>query len=97
MPIRQPKVICIQKNAPPGAVSVLINQDHVDTDLIHPIDSLEKRMFDGIDGTLSIAEITKSVSSSMDSHLRLESARDFFERLWQYDHVVFDASTRVSL
>jgi SAM-dependent methyltransferase len=96
VPICQPRVICIQKRLPPGAAAVLINQDHVDNDLIHPIDSLEKRLFDGIDGTQTIAEIIDSVMNSTGSHLRLESARDFFEWLWQYDHVVFDASTGVS-
>jgi SAM-dependent methyltransferase len=97
VPIRQPSVICIQKRPPPGAAAVLINQDHVDTDLFHPIDSLEKRLFEAIDGTQTIAEIINSVSSSTGSHLPLERARDFFERLWQYDHVVFYASTGVSL
>lgn len=97
VPIRQPRVICIQNSLPPGAAAVLINQDHVDTDLFYPIDSLEKRLFEAIDGTQTIAEIINSVSSSSGSHLRLESARDFFERLWQYDHVVIDASKGIPL
>ena len=97
VPIRQPSVICIQKRLPPGAAAILVNQDHVHTDLINPIDSLEKQFFEAIDGTQTIAYIIDSVSSSKVSHQHLESARDFFERLWQYDHVVFDASRGVSL
>ena len=94
VPLRHPSVICIQKRLPPDAAGVLINQDHVDTDLIHPIDSLEKRTFDEIDGQRSVAEIINNVSTSTGSRLRQERAREFFERLWMYDHVVFDASKR---
>jgi len=94
IPIRQPSVICIQKRLPPGAAGVLINQDHIYTDLIHPIDPLEKRLYDGIDGKATIADITNHVSTTMGKRMHHETARDFFERLWMYDHVVFDASKR---
>ena len=96
VPIRQPNLICIQDRLPPGAAAILINQDHVDKDLIHPINSHEKHLFDGIDGRLSIAEILNSVSSTIDIQLSLERVQDFFKRLWHYDHVVFDASKGVS-
>jgi hypothetical protein len=95
VPIKHPKVICIQKHPPAGAVGVLINQDHVDKDLIHPVNSLEKQLFDGIDGRQTISEIIDRVPGALDSQVNHESARDFFERLWQYDQVVFDA-TKVS-
>ena len=34
---------------PPGAAGVLINRTHAYRDLIMPIDSTEKRLFDAID------------------------------------------------
>ena len=96
IPIRQPNLICIKDRLPPGAAAILINQDHVDRDLIHPIDSLEKHLFDEIDGTQSIAKIIDRVSNAISSQLHLEKTQGFFKRLWQYDHVVLDASKRVS-
>lgn len=87
IPILQPNVRCIQKRLPPGAAAVLINQEHVDTDLIHPITPLEKRLFDEIDGDKTINKIMKNVTTS-----NPENVRDFFQRLWHYDHIVFDTS-----
>jgi hypothetical protein len=95
IPIRQPRVVCIQERLPPGAAAVLINQDHVDTDLIHPIDSSEKRLFDLLDGRKTITEIMNGGAHSMGTNLQLDSTRNFFKRLWQYDHIVFDASKAV--
>jgi SAM-dependent methyltransferase len=92
VPIRQPGVICVKKRLPPGAAAVLINQEHVDTDLIHPINSYEKSLFEAIDGKRTIGEVMDDLPVSEDNPQRRERARDFFERLWQYDHVVFDAS-----
>jgi hypothetical protein len=86
VPIRRPRSICVQKNLPPGAAGVLINRAHTYTDLILPIDRYEKRLFDAIDGERTIAEI-----ADHEPRRRLR-ARAFFERLWWYDQVVFDAS-----
>ena len=97
IPIKQPNLICIQDRLPPGATAVLINQDHVDKDLIHSIDFLEKHLFDLIDGRQSIAEIIDSVSSTKGTRLSRRRAQDFFKRLWQYDHIVFNASKGESL
>jgi SAM-dependent methyltransferase len=96
VPIRQPKVVCIQDRLPPGTAAVLINQDHVDTDLVHQIDSFEKSLFDRIDGHRTIAEIISSGARLAESRQHQERARDFFTRLWQYDQVVFDASSGIS-
>jgi SAM-dependent methyltransferase len=82
VPIRMPDTICVQERLPPGAAAVLINQTHTCRDLVVPLDANEKRMFDAIDGTRSIGAIA--------DHGR---ARTFFERLWWYDQVVFDASS----
>jgi SAM-dependent methyltransferase len=92
VPIRQPGVVCVNKRLPPGAAAVLINQEHVDTDLIHPINSYEKRLFEAINGERTIEEVMDTLPVSKRDPQRLERARDFFERLWWYDHVVFDAS-----
>jgi len=85
VPIRLPDTIMFQERLPPGAAAVLINQNHTFTDLYLPIDARQKTMFDAIDGKRSISEIVPQIP------LR-DAARTFFERLWRYDQVVFDAS-----
>jgi SAM-dependent methyltransferase len=92
VPLRQPRTICVQKNLPSGAAGVLINQAHIYTDLILPIDRYEKRLFDAIDGRRSIAEIVDRATKPPSEPRRQVRARAFFERLWWYDQVVFDAS-----
>jgi SAM-dependent methyltransferase len=92
VPIRMPDTICVQKGLPPGAAAVLINQGHTYTDLFMPIDSTEKRLLDATDGSRCIAEIAESALSSSHQKTHLDIARAFFERLWWYDQVVFDAS-----
>jgi hypothetical protein len=87
-----PDTICVQKRLPPGAAAVLINQDHTYTDLFMPIDWTEKRLFDAIDGSRCIGEIAESALSSSHQKMQLDIARAFFERLWWYDQVIFDAS-----
>jgi hypothetical protein len=74
---------------PPGAAAVLINQSHTYTDLYLPIDKEEKQLLERIDGKRTIADIVRDTGG----HERhWERARSFFERLWWYDQVVFDAS-----
>jgi SAM-dependent methyltransferase len=92
VPIRMSDTICVQERLPPGAAAVLINRTHTYRDLFMPIDSTEKKLFDAIDGRCSVGDIVQSVSSSLQTKLQLEMARNFFERLWWYDQVVFDAS-----
>ena len=92
VPIRMADTICIQERLPAGAAAVLINQTHTDTDLINAIDAAEKRLFDAVDGKSSIEEIAKKGAPSSRAELQLNLARAFFERLWRYDQVVFDAS-----
>ncbi len=57
VPIRMSDTICVQDRLPPGAAAVLINQNHTYRDLIMPIDSTEKSLFDAIDGNSSIGDI----------------------------------------
>ena len=92
VPIRMPDTICVQNRLPPGAAAVLINQGHTYTDLFMPIDWTEKRLFDAIDGSRCIGEIAESALSSSHQKMQLDIARAFFERLWWYDQVIFDAS-----
>jgi SAM-dependent methyltransferase len=94
VPVPMADTICIQERLPAGAAAVLINRTHTSTDLINAIDSTEKRMFDAIDGRSSIDEIAQRVAASSPKQSPLDPARAFFERLWWYDQVVFDASRR---
>jgi SAM-dependent methyltransferase len=88
IPMRLPETIGIEKRLPPGAAAVLINRAHTDTDLFLLIDAQEKRWYDAIDGKRTIDEITYYTTIG-DGRQRV---RTFFERLWWYDQVVFDAS-----
>lgn len=93
VPIRMPDTICLEERLPPGAAAVLINQMHTDADRYLPIDSTEKALFEAVDGRRSMAEIADGVSGAGDAGERRASTREFFEHLWLWDHVVFDAST----
>jgi len=92
VPLRMPDTICVQERLPPGAAGVLINQTHAYRDLIMPIDSTEKRLFDAIDGNYSVGGIVERTLPSSQTKSQLDMARSFFEKLWWYDQVVFDAS-----
>jgi SAM-dependent methyltransferase len=93
VPLRMPDTISVQERLPPGAASVLINQTHAYRDLFMPIDAAEKRWLDAIDGECSIGGIVeKTWLPPSEVKATLDRARSFFERLWWYDQVVFDAS-----
>jgi len=92
VPLRMPDTMCIQDNLPSGAAAVLLNPTHAYRDLIMPIDSTEKDWFDAIDGNRSIGGIVEGTLPSLRSKPPLDMARTFFEKLWRYDQVVFDAS-----
>jgi SAM-dependent methyltransferase len=92
VPIRMTDTICVQERLPPGAAAVLINQTHTYRDLFMPISATEKRLFDAIDGTRRIGDIAARTLASSPEKSQLDVARPFFERLWWYDQVVFDAS-----
>ena len=92
VPIRMPDTISVQERLPKGAAAVLINRSHTYTDLYLPIDSGEKELLDAVDGEHSIDEIINRISTGFDRQPSLETARAFFEKLWLYDQVVFDAS-----
>lgn len=89
VPIALPWTVCVRERLPRGSVAVLINRAHPFTDLICCVDAFEDRLFTAIDGKRSIAEILQVGRVTADEERR---AAGFFERLWQYDQVVFDAS-----
>jgi SAM-dependent methyltransferase len=89
IPIALPGTVCVRERLPPGSVAVLINRSHKFTDLICTIDSFEDQLLGAIDGNRTLAEILHFAAQDGDGNRR---ALRFFERLWQYDQVVFDAS-----
>jgi hypothetical protein len=44
---------------------------------------------------MSLSEIASHAATSQDATVRHEAARAFFEQLWWYDQVVFDASVNL--
>jgi SAM-dependent methyltransferase len=88
VPIQVPWTICLRERLPPGSVAVLINRAHSFTDLILTVDAFENRLFGAIDGKRTLGEILELAGMGGDERRALR----LFERLWQYDQVVFDAS-----
>jgi 2-polyprenyl-3-methyl-5-hydroxy-6-metoxy-1,4-benzoquinol methylase len=86
VPIRLPWTACIRDRVPPGNAAVLLNRAHRHPDLVLPITAAENRLLNSIDGTRTLAEI---VQDHGEDRLR---ALQFFQQLWQYDQIVFDAS-----
>jgi len=94
VPIALPWTVCVRERLPPGSVAVLINRSHTFTDLILTVDPFEDRMFGAIDGNRTLGEILQIASHERGFERR---ALSFFERLWQYDQIVFDASSSRTL
>jgi len=92
VPIALPWTVCVRERLPAGCVAVLINRAHTFTDLTLTVDSFEDRLMGAIDGNRSLAEILRYATVDGSDEKR---ALGFFERLWQYDQVVFDASSSV--
>jgi hypothetical protein len=93
VPIRMADTICIQERLPPGAAAVLINKSHTYRDLFMSISLTEKRWLDAIDGNSCIGDIVEDRLLPIAQRIaQIEMAQAFFERLWWYDQVVFDAS-----
>ncbi len=88
VPIRRSDTLCLEERLPAGASAVLIDPGHPYRDLYLPIAAEEKSLFDAIDGRRTIGEI----ADELPSQAQFETTREFFERLWLYDQIVFDAS-----
>jgi len=84
VPIRRAWTMCVKERLPPGAAGVLVNQTHLFHDLFLLIDEQEKQMYEAINGKRSVAEIVEQTTP--------KEPAAFFEKLWQYDQVVFDTS-----
>ncbi|HET8780801.1 MAG TPA: class I SAM-dependent methyltransferase [Pyrinomonadaceae bacterium] len=87
VPVRLPWTMCVTQSLPPGAAGVLVNQTHVFQDTFVIVNTVQKALYDAIDGQRSIAQIMEAANES-DSLIVLE----FFKRLWEHDQVVFDTS-----
>jgi SAM-dependent methyltransferase len=92
IPLHMSDTICVKERLPQGAAAVLINQTHTFKDLFMLINTTEKLWYEAIDGSRRIEEIIQEKISSSQKSTYLDMARTFFERLWWYDQVVFDAS-----
>ena len=86
VPFRLPWTMCVQEDLPPEAAGALINQTHLFPDLYIFINAQEREIYEAIDGRRTIGEIVGTVEGSG------PRSRDFFQKLWWYDQVVFDSS-----
>jgi SAM-dependent methyltransferase len=84
VPLRLPDTIAVRERLPPGAVAVLINRNHIYTDLYMPVDACEERMWCAIDGVRTVGEIGATVGD--------HAAQIFFRNLWLWDQIVVDTS-----
>jgi hypothetical protein len=89
IPLRLPWTLCIRDRAPPGSAAVLINRAHSYPDLALPIGAAQERVFAAIDGNRSVHQILRDVARGNGD----DEARRFIEQLWEYDQIVFDATT----
>lgn len=86
VPFRLPWTMCVQEDLPPESAGALVNQTHLFPDLFIFIDAQERQIYDAIGGHRTIGEIVDSVEGFG------PRARDFFQKLWWYDQVVFNTS-----
>lgn len=86
VPFRLPWTTCIQEGVPAESAGALVNTAHQFRDLFLLIDTKEKQIYEAIDGRRTIGQIVDTVEGSG------RRAREFFQKLWWYDQVVFDTS-----
>ncbi len=85
VPVRLPWTLVARERLPAGAAAVLISRAHAYPDLALSINAAQLQVFAAIDGRRTIGEILPNAS-------RLDHGREFMERLWRYDQIVFDAA-----
>jgi hypothetical protein len=88
IPLRLPWTLRVRDRAPPGCAAVLINRAHVYPDLALPIDAAQQRIFVAIDGNRSLGAICRYAAGTGGD----QQARDFVQRLWEYEQIVFDTA-----
>ena len=85
VPLRVHGTLAVTENLPAGATAVLINRNHVFTDLYLPLAATQERMLDAVDGVRTIGAIAAALGER-------DAARAFFARLYDWDQAVFDTS-----
>jgi len=88
VPLRLPWTLCVRERLPRGAAAVLINRAHIYPDLALPLNAAQQRVFAAIDGKRTVDDVLRSAAGAD----RVEQGREFIERLWRYDQIVFDAT-----
>jgi SAM-dependent methyltransferase len=88
VPLRLPWTLSVRERLPAGASAVLINRAHPYPDLALPINAAQDRVLAAIDGKRTAGEILRGATGTAD----LGQGREFVERLWRYDLIVFDAT-----
>jgi len=86
VPIRLPWTARVRDRIPNGSLAVLLNPAHKHSDLVLPVDSTEVQLFERIDGKRTLGEIAQECGNTA------RHAPEFFQQLWHYDQIVFDAS-----
>jgi SAM-dependent methyltransferase len=87
VPVGLPWSRYLRERAPAGFSAVLINPNHIYPDLAFLIEPKQERLLAALDGERSVGEILESARGAMSD----EEGRQFMKRLWEYDHIVFDA------
>jgi SAM-dependent methyltransferase len=87
VPLRPPWTLCVRERLPAGAAAVLINRAHSYPDLALSINVAQERVYAAIDGKRTVGEILRSAARAAGA----DQGREFIERLWRYDQIVFDA------
>lgn len=88
IPVRLSWTKIVRERVPTGSAAVLLNPVHKHSDLFLPIDATEDYLFAQIDGARTFGEIERSCKEKDVA----ERALPFFQKLWQYDQIVVDAS-----
>jgi len=87
VPISVPWAVCVRDHLPPGTAAVLVNRAHHHVDLALRLDEGQYRVFSSINGTRTLGEIAETWRKEGVDGIEL------FRKLWQYDQIVFDASS----
>jgi hypothetical protein len=80
--------MCVRDGVPAGSVAVLLNPAHKHAEFVLPIDRREDDLLAQVDGICTLDEIARRVAGKTP----LPGVRDFFQKLWWNDQVVFDAA-----
>jgi SAM-dependent methyltransferase len=88
VPLRLPWTLIVRERLPSGASAGLVNRAHTYPDLALPINPAQERVFSAIDGKRTVDEVLRGAAGTA----KRDQGREFVERLWHYDQIVFDAT-----